>query len=438
MFRRLGIRSLRDLILFLVVLVYALSIFTLMVGAVARDFGFLSFAPGTGRPIIFDLTAVTMFLSAVIFAFAVLWLAFGLLSLGFRSKPLDPATVDIHSPSVSILIPAHNEERVVGQLVRDLLGQDYRQLEVLVIAHNCTDGTIESLRSISDPRVRVFELQTRESGKALALNHGLSRATGEIVAQFDADNRILDPQLVRRAVAYFLTEPHTEVIQCKIETKNESTNLLTRLQAVEYRIFSHLFWGGRNLIKLPCPIGGTGVFFRRGALERVGGWDNELVEDYDMYCKLVVSKTMIAYKPDMVTWDEKPTTWATLLRQRSRWQRGHVGVLAKRWRKWMGLSDMMYLTAPVANAAWYASTVITLLYYTLPWGFSYWYPPAVFWLSLWIAAYATMGLILIKTGHSRDLRYLPAFYVFGFHWLIAFLLATRVKGWEATKTPHGV
>ena len=113
-------------------------------------------------------------------------------------------------------------------------------------------------------------------------------------------------------------------------------------------------------------------------------------------------------------------------------------VFAKRCRKWMGLSDMLYLAAPVANGAWYASTVITLLYYVLPWSFSYWYPPAAFWVSLWIAAYAVMGIILLRTGHREDIRYLPAFYIFGFHWLIAFILAFRVKGWSTSKTPHGL
>jgi cellulose synthase/poly-beta-1,6-N-acetylglucosamine synthase-like glycosyltransferase len=269
------------------------------------------------------------------------------------------------------------------------------------------------------------------------MNVGLAQTHGSIIAQFDADNRLPDRQLIRRAVAYFLTEPEIDVIQGQIETKNEDATLLTKLQAVEYRIFSYLFWGGRNALHLPCPIAGTGVFFRREILERVGGWDNELVEDYDLYCKLVLGHARIEYKPDIVALDEKPSSWRLLLRQRSRWQRGHMEVLAKRWRPWMGLSDMMYLGAPIANGAWYASTILTILYHVLPWSFTYWYPPAVLWVSLWIAAYATMAAILIRTGHARDLRYLPAFYVFGFHWLVAFLLAFRVKGWSSSKTPHG-
>ncbi len=438
MLRRLGVRSPRDFAYFFLVTAYAVAIFGLMIGAMLRDFGVVSLAWGQGRPVVIDLTLVTIFLTVVITSLAVLWLAFAFVSLRFETKPLDPNSVEIHSPTVSVLVPAHDEEAVIRNLVDDLLAQDYPHLEVVVIGHNCSDRTLEVLEDIDDPRLRRCELRTAASGKALALNHGLSLARGELIAQFDADNRIPDRQLIHRAVAYFLTEPETEVIQSQIETKNEDANLLTKLQAVEYRVFSYLFWGGRNAVRLPCPVAGTGVFFRRSTLERVGGWDNELVEDYDLYCKLVLDHATIIYKPDMVAYDEKPPSWKLLIRQRSRWQRGHLAVLAKRWKRWMGLTDMMYLAAPVANGAWYASTVITVLRYLLPWSFTYWYPPAILWTSMWLAAYALMALILIRTGHRKDLRYLPLFFVYGFHWLIAFLLAFRVKGWSTSKTPHGL
>ncbi|OGS66023.1 MAG: hypothetical protein A3K59_11495 [Euryarchaeota archaeon RBG_19FT_COMBO_69_17] len=435
--RAVGVRGVRDLVVLVLVVAYAAAILALMVGALARDFGLATFPDLRGRPIVLDLTLLTAGFTASIFSVAVLWLVFAVASLRFVPVAIDVDSVAIHSPTVSVIVPARDEARVIRGLVTDLLAQDYPHVEVIVVAHNCTDGTAEIAGAVQDPRLRVLDLRTGTSGKALALNAGLAAARGEIIAQFDADNRLPDPKLLRRAVAYFLTEPEADVLQARIETKNEGANLLTRLQAVEYRIFSHLFWGGRNAAGLPCPIAGTGVFFRREALERVRGWDNELVEDYDLYCKLVLDGARIEYKPDLVAFDEKPPSWRLLLRQRSRWQRGHMEVLAKRWRSWMGLSDMLYLAAPVANGAWYASTVLTILHYVLPWSFTYWYPPAVLWVSLWIGAYGTMALILARTGNRGDLRYLPALYVYGFHWLLAFLLAFRVKGWSTSKTPHG-
>lgn len=436
--RRLGVRSSKDLVYLFAIVAYALAVFGLMIGALARDSGVVTFGGGPSRPVVLDLTVVTVVLTVIITSLAVLWLGFAFVSLGFRATFLDPNSIEIHSPTVSVILPAHNEEKVIRGLVTDLLMQDYPHLEILVVAHNCRDGTVRALEGVSDPRLTVATLETKASGKALALNYGLAHTHGEIVAHFDADNQIRDRQLMRRAVAYFITEPETQVIQGQVETKNEETNLLTKLQAVEYRIFSYLFWGGRNAVRLPCPIAGTGVFFRRRILDAVGGWDNELVEDYDLYCKLVLAHARVVYKPDIVVFDEKPPSWKLLIRQRARWQRGHLSVLAKRWRHWMGITDMMYLAAPVANGAWYASSVITILRYVLPWSFTYWYPPAILWVSMWLTSYLLMALILVRTGHRRDLRYLPWFFIYGFHWLVAFLAAFFVKGWSSSKTPHGI
>jgi len=435
--RKLGIRGIWDFYYFVLILEYAMAICGLMVGALACDFGLASFGSSSGRPVILDLTLVTAAAAVIITSLAVLWLVFAFISLRFKPRVINPDSVEIHSPTVSVLIPARDEEAVVRDLVDDLLDQEYPHLEVIVVAHNCSDRTFESLDGIADPRLKRYRLTTDGAGKALALNFGLARASGELIGQFDADNRIQDARLIRRAVAYFLVEENTQVIQSQIETKNQDMTLLTRLQAVEYRIFSHLFWAGRNAIGLPSPIAGTGVFFRKAVLTEVGGWDNELVEDYDLYCKLVLSKARIEYKPDLVVLDEKPPSWRLLIRQRSRWQRGHLEVLSKRWRTWMGLTDMMYLAAPIANGEWYASTIITILRYALPWTFTYWYPPAILWVSMWMTSYLLMALILVKTGHRRDVRYLPLFFIYGFHWLVAFLLAVQVKGWSSSKTPHG-
>src|SRR5207249_8349354 len=74
---RLGIRTRRDFLLFVVILSYALAILALMIGALARDFGLATFAAKAGRPVLLNLTPVTIFLSAIIFSLAILWLVFG-------------------------------------------------------------------------------------------------------------------------------------------------------------------------------------------------------------------------------------------------------------------------------------------------------------------------------------------------------------------------
>src|SRR5438128_11250642 len=112
-----------------------------MIGALARDFGLATFAAKPGRPVVLNLTPITIFLSAIIFSLAVLWLAFGFISLRFSPTRLDPNSIEIRSPTVSVLIPAHNEEAVVRELVCDLLPQHHPHLHLLPLAHNRQDRT---------------------------------------------------------------------------------------------------------------------------------------------------------------------------------------------------------------------------------------------------------------------------------------------------------
>src|SRR5947209_13618702 len=102
-----------------------MAIFGLMVGALARDFGLASFGSSSGRPVILDLTLVTAAAAVIITSLAVLWLVFAFISLRFKPRVINPDSVEIHSPTVSVLIPARDEEAVVRDLVDDLLAQDY-------------------------------------------------------------------------------------------------------------------------------------------------------------------------------------------------------------------------------------------------------------------------------------------------------------------------
>ncbi|MEM0235333.1 glycosyltransferase [Thermofilum sp.] len=423
--RRIGVRSKKDAAILSLVLVFCCAVTAILIASLQ---GLLN--PPPWEPSLPSLISLAS--ASVMITVTFMWIFLGACSLFYRPPAMPEREVE--SPMVSAIIPAHNEERVVADLVTDLLNQSYRRLEVIVVAHNCTDGTEEVLRGISDPRLKVYRLRTRESGKALALNYGVSMASGEIIAEFDADNRIKDPDMIRKALKYF-EYLNADVVQARLETKNGDFNLLTKYQEFEYKVFSHLFWAGRNVLKLPCTLGGTGVFFRRSILEKVGFWDNELTEDYAMFCKLSHARAKILYAPDVVCYDEKPAYWSMLFRQRSRWVKGHMNLIPKWIFRWTGLLDLIYLLAPLANLAWYVSTSLILLH--LLTGVSFWYPPVAVWFLGTLASILILYGILRKTGCSGMKRYIPLYYAFSFHWLVLFPLSFFVKSWGATKTAHG-
>ena len=104
-----------------------------------------------------------------------------------RWKPADTTSGARHFPSVTMIVPVHNEASVIARKVENTLALDYPRdkLEVLFVSDGSTDGTAEVIRSRLAPHVRLLELADR-GGKARALNHGLAHATGEIICFTDA------------------------------------------------------------------------------------------------------------------------------------------------------------------------------------------------------------------------------------------------------------
>ena len=103
--------------------------------------------------------------------------------LGRKSHVADPA----FEPTITVILPVHNEARRIAEKVRNLLELDYPhgKLQLLVIGDACTDGSLERARAAGGDLVVTIPLATR-AGKAAGLNAGLERATGEIVVFTDA------------------------------------------------------------------------------------------------------------------------------------------------------------------------------------------------------------------------------------------------------------
>lgn len=114
-------------------------------------------------------------------------------------------------PSVSLLIPAYNEEAVIGGKVANALALDYdpAKLEILVGSDGSTDRTADIVRGFQDPRVKLIELSGR-NGKPTVINRLAAEASGEILVISDA-NVQLDVAAVRKIVRH-LTDPTVGVV----------------------------------------------------------------------------------------------------------------------------------------------------------------------------------------------------------------------------------
>ncbi len=164
-------------------------------------------------------------------------------------------------PLVSIITPSFNQARYIEQTIQSVLGQDYPRIEYIVVDGASTDGSVEIIKKYADKL--AWWLSEKDSGQADAINKGLARATGEIVAWLNSDDYYL-PGAVSAAVKIFEENPDVVLVYGNMLAVDERGNA-----------FNTLTYKQLTLQDLLCfqIIGQPAVFFRREVLSKAGMLD---------------------------------------------------------------------------------------------------------------------------------------------------------------------
>jgi len=283
-----------------------------------------------------------LFLTAVIVLWSMIFyqLFFTFMGFIFYRKSLQEKTdLDKEAagelPSVSILIPAHNEALVLEKTLKSMLALDYpfEKMEIIVINDGSTDATAEIAKAFSlrDSRVRLFNVPEKEAakGKPHALNLGFEEAAHEFIAVYDADNTP-EPSSLRYLIQNMVKGPKLAAVFGKFRTRNRRKNLLTRFINMETLSFQLIIQAGRSKIVDMAMLPGTNFVIRRSILEKYGGWDEKaLTEDTELSIRMLQNGDQIKFIPYAVTWEEEPEKWRVWVRQRTRWVRGNIYILRK-------------------------------------------------------------------------------------------------------------
>lgn len=275
------------------------------------------------------LAALAMLLGWIFLVAIVLGIARALLMAGlawFQSRRERPVPPD-YQPTVSVIIPAYNEERVIEASVRRVLASDYPGISVIVADDGSKDQTsaIVSAAFADDPRVTLLTLPN--GGKASALNRALLHAQGEVVIALDADTQF-EPATIRRLARWF-ADPEIGAVAGDARVGNR-VNLVTRWQAVEYITAQNLerraLAGFDAMTVVPGAVGA----WRRTALDMVGGYpEDTLAEDQDLTIAIQRAGWRVTYDPQAVAWTEAPESFRALAKQRYRWAFGTLQCLWK-------------------------------------------------------------------------------------------------------------
>ena len=244
-------------------------------------------------------------------------------------------------PSLAVLIPAYNEERVLAGVLESVLRADYPDLRVIVVDDGSTDATLALARGFARRDARVLALAHQANqGKAAALNTALAHLHSEVVVSVDADT-VLAPDTLRHLVAP-LVRQEAAAVCCNLKVGNR-TSWLLHWQSIEYVLGLNL--GRRAQATLGCitTIPGAAAAFRREVLSQVGGWSADTrTEDTDLTLDLLERGHRVVYEPRAHAFTEAPDTLSGLLRQRTRWMHGYLACLWKHRRSFLRL-DMLGL-----------------------------------------------------------------------------------------------
>ena len=224
----------------------------------------------------------------------------------------------------ALLVAAHNEESVIGELVESLKNLDYPRdkFDVFVVADNCTDKTAEFAKNAGAYVWERFNAEKR--GKGYAMEFAFEKLfamdnTHEYFCVFDADNLVEKDFLVRMNEK--INEGYSAV-QGYLDSKNPADNWLTFSYSLWYWINNRVAQLSRGNLGLGCRLGGTG-FAVSSKLIREYGWGATcLAEDTEFTLKLALNDIKVGWAHDAVVFDEKPRQLGTSIHQRQRWMQG--------------------------------------------------------------------------------------------------------------------
>lgn len=236
-----------------------------------------------------------------------------------------------HDPEMRflVLVPAHNEEKVIGDIIENLKDMDYpRELyDFYIIADNCTDNTAEKARSLG---AKVIETRKESpdapTGKPIALKKALNtidyRNNFDLLMIFDADN-LIDRNMFREVNSQYLDKDRPDFIQCYLGAKNKK-GPVAWVYYTGYTLSNRFFNLAKQRLGLNGVLGGTGFAMSTSYLAQRGGWTTmTLTEDYEMQVEAILDGRRIVWNHFTRVYDEKPTRLRAAIRQRIRWGQGH-------------------------------------------------------------------------------------------------------------------
>ncbi len=331
--------------------------------------------------------------------------------------------VGYSNPSVSIIVPMHNEENVAADVLQALIDCDYdwNNLEIIAVDDRSKDKTGEIIDEFAERHSIVKALHRKEGngGKGAALQFANAYATGEIILLFDADY-IPGRAMIKLLTAPFC-DPEVGAVMGRVVPHNGGASILAGLLELERGAGYQIGQQARYGMGLTPQFGGTVGGVRASVLKAVGGWNvNSLTEDTDLTFRAILRGWKVAYVNRAECYEEAPESWEVRSRQIRRWAMGHTECMHEFWKDLIRARNLSrtekfdalltlgcYWTAPVLWLAWLASLVLFLAQSYLPTAFMLALGFAGYQLFGNQATFLELGAAALLDGNRRRVMLLP-------------------------------
>lgn len=278
--------------------------------------------------------------------------------LHFETRDIE--TARLTWPSLTVVIPAHNERSHLAATIESVRRIDWPVVRIIVVDDGSTDGTADVLRSFGR-EITVISKSVNE-GKARALNDAIRSSSTSLVMIVDSDC-VVPSNTVDFMARQFVKSDDIGAVTSNPRVTETST-LVEKLQAIEFCATVSAARRGQAVWGRILTMSGICTLLLKDALDDVGLFDeSQPTEDIEMTWRMNLAGWRVTYAPEAVVGMDVPTNLKALIVQRRRWARGLVMVLRKHWKQALRTPRQLPLVAEsVLSILWcHLIVVVTLV-----------------------------------------------------------------------------
>lgn len=266
--------------------------------------------------------------------FWIMLLLYSLLTIaGVIDRSKNSKNSNTNYPPVDILIPAHNEGKVIQKTLEAMAGIQYPgNIHIYLLNDNSHDETEEIADEFSNVYKNIHHIKVppgEPKGKSRVLNYGLSISESPYFVIYDADNQP-EPDAVKLLVNKAETTKNAAGAVGYVKTLNMNKNWLTRMIGLEFQVHQLMMQSGRWALFRVGSLTGTNMLLRRDIINDLGDYDPyALAEDAELTMRLSSKGYVLPIVSKAKTWEQEPETIKALVKQRTRWFQGNIYLLEK-------------------------------------------------------------------------------------------------------------